>query len=83
VLGVSYGTGLTVNTFAAGRVEGTGLLYKEALENLWTNYEKDHGTIDGKRLALANIRYDTDILNLLIYTKVMMNVRADIIEFTD
>ena len=83
VLGISYGTGLTVNTFAAGRVEGTGLLYKEALENLWTNYEKDHGTIDGKRLALANVRYDTDILNLLIYTKVMMNVRADIIEFTD
>lgn len=83
VLGFSYGTGLTVSTFAAGRVEGTGMLYKEALENLWTNYEKDHGTIDGKRLALANVRYDTDILNLLIYTKVMMNVRADIIEFTD
>lgn len=83
VLGFSYGTGLTVNTFAAGRVEGTGMLYKEALEDLWTNYEKDHGTIDGKRLALANVRYDTDILNLLIYTKVMMNVRADIIEFTD
>jgi hypothetical protein len=83
VLGVSYGTGPTVNTLAAGRVEGTGLLYKEALEDLWTNYEANHGTMDGKRLALANVRYDTDILNLIIYTKVMVNVRADIVEFTD
>lgn len=83
VLGFSYSTGLTTNTFAAGRVEGTGMLYKEALENLWTNYEKDNGAINGKRLALANVRYDTDILNLIIYTKVMVNVRADIIEFTD
>ena len=83
VLGISYGTGPSVNTLAAGRVEGTGLLYKEALEDLWTNYEANHGTMDGKRLALANVRYDTDILNLIIYTKVMVNVRADIVEFTD
>jgi hypothetical protein len=32
---------------------------------------------------LANVRYDTDILNLFIYTKVMVNVRADVVEFTD
>jgi hypothetical protein len=83
VLGFSYSTGFTTNTFAAGRVEGTGMLYKEALEDLWTNYERDNGAIDGKRLALTNVRYDTDILNLLIYTKVMVNVRADIIEFTN
>ncbi len=83
VLGFSYSTGFTTSTFAAGRVEGTGMLYKEALEDLWINYEQDNGTIDGKRLALTNVRYDTDILNLFIYTKVMVGVRADIIEFTD
>lgn len=83
VLGLSYSTGFTTSTLAIGRVEGTGMLYKEALENLWINYEKDNGTIDGKRLALTNVRYDTDILNLLIYTKVMVGVRADVIEFTD
>jgi hypothetical protein len=82
-LGFSYSTGFTTSTLAAGRVEGTGMLYKEALENLWINYEKDNGTIDGKRLALTNIRYDTDILNLIIYTKVTVGVRADVIEFTD
>ncbi|MGM0546697.1 MAG: DUF6567 family protein [Bacteroidota bacterium] len=83
VLGFSYSSGFTTNTFAAGRVEGTGMLYKEALEDLWTNYEKDNGAINGKRLALTNVRYDTDILNLIIYTKVMVNVRADVVEFTD
>lgn len=83
VLGVSYSTGFIANTLAIARVEGTGMLYKEALEDLWINYEKDHGAIDGKRLALTNIRYDTDILNLLIYTKVMVGVRADVVEFTD
>ncbi len=83
VFGFSYSTGFTTSTFAAGRVEGTGMLYKEALEDLWINYEKDNGTINGKRLALTNVRYDTDILNLIIYTKIMVGVRADVIEFTD
>jgi len=83
VLGLSYSSGLTATTLAIGRVEGTGLLYKEALDNLWSNYEANNGSIDGKRLALANVRYDTDILNLLIYTKVKVGVRADVIEFTD
>lgn len=81
VLGVSYSSGLTANTLAIGRVEGTGMLYKEALDNLWANYEKEHGSLSGKKLALTNVRYDTDILNLLFYTKVMVGVRADIIEF--
>ena len=81
VLGISYGTGPSVNTLAAGRVEGTGLLYKEALEDLWTNYEANHGTMDGKRLALANVRYDADILNLVLYTQVKVTVRADVVEF--
>lgn len=82
VLGVSFSNGLTATTLAIGRVEGTGLLYKEALENLWKNYETDNGTIDGKHLALTNVRYDADILNLIIYTKVKVSVRADVVEFT-
>ena len=83
VLGLSYGSGLTTNTIALARVEGTGMLYKEALEQLWENYEEQHGSIEGKRLALANVRYDTDVLNLILYTKVTLGVRADIIEFVD
>lgn len=81
ILGLSYSTGLTANTLAIARVDGTGKLYAEALENLWENYESDHGMITDRKLALSNVRYDTDILNLIVYTKVILTVRADVIEF--
>lgn len=81
LLGLSYSTGLNAATLAIARVEGTGMLYAEALENLWDNYEAEYGDISDRKLALANIRYDSDILNLILYTKVKVIVRADIIEF--
>lgn len=81
IFGLSYSTGLSAATLAIARVEGTGLLYAEALENLWSNYEAANGTVRNQKLALANIRYDSDILNLVVYTKVKVTVRADIIEF--
>jgi len=81
VLGVSYSNGLIANTLAIGRVEGTGMLYKEAFEDLWQNFETSYGKSEGRKLALANVRYDTDILNLLFYTKVKIAIRADVIEF--
>lgn len=83
ILGISYSTGLTAMTLAVARVTGSGMLYKEALDDLWITFEKNHGTLDGKRLALTNVRYDADILNLILYSKVKIGVRADIIEFTD
>ncbi|HKJ31505.1 MAG TPA: DUF6567 family protein [Balneolales bacterium] len=83
LLGFSYSYGgFSTNTIAVGRVDGTGLLYQEALENLWKNYEDKYGKIDGGKLALVNVRYDNDILNLLLYTSVKVYVRADVIEFT-
>ncbi|GAA5520232.1 hypothetical protein Asal01_00163 [Fodinibius salicampi] len=81
LLGLSYSTGFTASTLAIARVEGTGMLYAEALENLWENYENEYGAISGQKLALTNVRYDTDILNLVLYTKVKVMVRADIVEF--
>lgn len=81
LLGVSYSTGLNAATLAIARVEGTGMLYAEALENLWNNYEAEHGDISDRKLALANVRYDSEMLNLILYTKVKVIVRADIIEF--
>ena len=81
VLGLSYSTGLTAVTLAIARVEGTGMLYAEALENLWSNFEAENGTAVGQSLALTNIRYDTDILNFVLYTKVKITVRADVIRF--
>lgn len=69
------------STFAIARVEGSGMLYAEALEDLWENYESAHGPVSNQQLALTNVRYDTDILNLFVYTKVKITVRADVVEF--
>lgn len=81
VLGFSAPLGAATNIFAVARVNGTGMLYKEALENLWKNFEADHGKIDGRKLALANLRYDSEALNLVVYTEVKVFIRADVIEF--
>ncbi|SMO60505.1 DUF6567 family protein [Fodinibius sediminis] len=81
LLGLSYSNGFAATTLAIARVEGSGMLYAEALENLWANYESDHGPNTDRKLALTNVRYDTDILNLILYTKVKITVRADIVEF--
>ncbi|PKD45317.1 DUF6567 family protein [Rhodohalobacter barkolensis] len=81
VLGLSYSTGLTAATLAIARVEGTGMLYAEALENLWTNFELSGEDVEGQTLALTNVRYDSDILNLIVYTKVKVTVRADVVRF--
>ncbi len=81
LLGVSFGPGAQVSTLAIARVSGTGMLYKEALKNLWENYEIDHGPREDKRVALVNVHYDTDILNLLLYTEVKLFVHADVVEF--
>ena len=80
ILGLSYSSGFVANTIAIARVSGSEKLYSEALDNLWLNYEKNHGAISDKKLALTNVRYDADILNLLVYSKVKITVRADIIE---
>ena len=83
LFGVSYSLGSITETLALGRVSGTGFLYQEALEKLWQNYEKMNGPVTGKKLALINVRYDSDFLNLLVYTKVKISIRADIIEFVE
>ncbi len=83
ILGVTAPTGMTTNTLALIRVEGTGMLYKEALDDLWKNYEAAHGPAEGKKLALINVHYDSDALNLFVYTGAKLLIRADVVEFTD
>jgi len=83
LVGLSFSNGTMAQTVALARVEGTGLLYKEAIENLWKNYEAQHGKPEGKRLALVNVRYDADPLNLLVYSRMRISVRADVVEFEE
>lgn len=81
ILGVSGGVGMTMQTFALARVEGEGMLYQAALGDLWSNFARDHGAVEGRSLALVNVRFDSEALNLIIYTKPRVAVIADVVEF--
>ena len=82
LLGLSGSQGGFATTFALLRVEGDGLLYKAAVENLWTNFEAGNGAVEGRRLALVNVHFDADAANYLgLYTKSVVSVRADVVEF--
>jgi len=84
LLGLSVSSGMAAQTVALIRVNGSGLLYKEAMENLWDNFEQNHGKVEGRNLALTNVRYDADALNVIgLYTQVKISIRADIVEFVD
>jgi len=69
LIGFGTSVGAVSNTFALVRVGGTATLYDDAIKSLWKNYEENYGSTEGKNLVLANVRYDTDILNLLLFTK--------------
>lgn len=82
LFGLSGSQGGFATTFALFRVDGDGLLYQTAIENLWTSFEEMHGAVGNRRLALINVQFDADASNYLgIYSKSMLAVRADVIEF--
>lgn len=81
ILGLSYSSGPIANSLAIARVSGTGMLYAEAIDDLWSSYEAEYGTVRGEKAALTNVRYDADMLNLVLYTRVKVSVRADLIIF--
>ena len=83
LIGGTFTMGMATNTFALVRVSGTGMLYKEALEDLWKNFEAAHGPVGQRKIALINVRYDADALNLGIYTQPKIMIRADVVEFTE
>ena len=83
LIGVSSSLGFISHTLAIVRISGTAKLYNEAIQSIWEKYEEKHGDRSGKKLALINIRYDTDILNLLLYTKTTLYIHADVIEFEE
>ncbi len=85
ILGLSGAFRGEMQTFGLIRISGEGMLYQEALDSLWRTFEQQYGqAVEGSRLALVNVRYDAEALNVLgFYTKPTVVIRADIIEFTD
>jgi hypothetical protein len=58
------------------------MLVAAAMEDLWRNFESEYGPVAGRNLALINVRFDSDAANyLLLYTKQMISIRADVVEF--
>lgn len=83
ILGVSGGPGPSTAAVAVARVTGDKHLYQTALSNLWDEVRSEYGDVQGEKLALVNVRYDVSALNLLLYTQPTLNVRADVVRFTN
>lgn len=81
LFGVSYSWGVATNSAGIIPLDGNKMLYKEARESLWDNFEKQGESIEGRTLALINIQYDSNTTNFLVYTKASVSITADIIEF--
>jgi len=83
VLGVSYSLGSVTESIGLIKAGGTGQLYAEAMNDLWKNVEANIGGIKDRKIAFINVRYDADLLNLLVYTKAKVIIRADVIQFVE
>jgi len=83
IIGFTYSSGNISNTLALARVGGTAKLYDDAIQNLWENFRKMNPDTDTKNLVLANIRFDNDMLNLLVYTQTELYITADVIKFEE
>ncbi|MCW8850704.1 MAG: hypothetical protein OQJ81_12050 [Melioribacteraceae bacterium] len=83
ILGLSISQGSDVGLFGFVKVAGVEKLYDTAIMDLWKNYEKKYGEREGKKLALVNIRQDSEILNTILYTQAKYFITADVVEFVD
>ena len=83
LFGVSAPQGSNIGTFALIKISGVDKPYDAAMKDLWRNYQEKYGDIEGKKLALVNIRQDTKTLNTFIYTEATYYISADVIEFIE
>ena len=84
VLGFSWSLRAEPRTLALFRVDGDEMLVNAAMEDLWANFESEHGPAAGRKLALVNVRFDSDSANyLLLYTEQKVTIRADVVEFAE
>ncbi len=81
LFGFSVAQGGEMQTIGLIPLGDDRLLYKVALENLWRNFEQTHGNIEGRSLALANVRFDSEAVNAFVFTRATISVRADVVEF--
>lgn len=80
-LGASYSWGAATQSFGLVKLDGTSTLYKDAREDFWNKYEEKNGSVEGRKLALVNVQFDSDTKNFGIYTYAKVTMTADVIEF--
>ena len=83
ILGFASSIGPDIRTVAVARIEGEGFLAREALADLWATFAQTYGPVENRSLALVNVRFDADVLNLILYVRPRMSVRADVVEFIE
>ena len=83
LFGISVPQGSDISTFALIKIAGVEKPYASAVKDLWNNYREKYGDIEGKKLALVNIRQDTETLNTLVYTEAKYYITADVVEFIE
>jgi len=83
LFGISAPQGSEVGTFGLIRISGVEKPYDTAMKELWSSYREKHGDIEGKKLALINIRQDTEVINTFVYTEAKYFISADVIEFIE
>ncbi len=83
ILGLSISQGSEIGSFGVVKVAGVDKPYDAAMKNLWENFEEEYGTVEGKKLALVNIRHDNELLNTFLYTQAKYFITADVVEFVD
>jgi hypothetical protein len=81
LFGLSYGAGIASTQMALIPLTRERMLYKNAIKNLWSSFEAANGPVANRKLALVNVRYDSESLNLFLYTKVKTAIVADVVEF--
>jgi hypothetical protein len=81
IFGSSFGVGLGAYQISLIPLTHDRTLYKNAMQNLWASFEAQNGSTTNRTLALVNLRYDSETLNIFIYTKLKVVVVADVVEF--
>lgn len=81
LLGGSYSLGMITQSFGLIPLSGTRTMYKDAREDLWNTFENQNGPVQGRTLALTNVQFDAITINYFFYTKVIITITADVIEF--
>ncbi|MFW5759759.1 MAG: DUF6567 family protein [Cyclobacteriaceae bacterium] len=84
LLGLSGSFRSEMKAMALIKLGGPDFLYTEAMNDFWNKFEQEtNSSVVGRNLALVNVRYDSEAINLFLYTKPKVAITADVIEFTD